>query len=205
MSAFSVAPTARPVLADHLSRTWLRTAAIVLGAAVVTGLFSHIRVPLPFTPVPIVGTTFAVLLTGAALGPARAVAAQAVFLSFGLLGLPLFAGGSDGSTGAHVVFGASGGYFLGFVVAAAVVGACARRGFDRSPAGMAIAFALGTGIIYLFGAPWLAVAGGLGLGEALLLGVVPFLIGDAVKAVLAGVALPTAWRVIGEPRDGSQG
>jgi biotin transport system substrate-specific component len=193
-------PAARPVLVDRLPLTWIRTAAIVLGAAVVTGLFAQIRVPLPFTPVPIVGTTFAVLLAGAALGPLRGMLSQLVYLSFGLLGLPLFAGGADGGTGVAVVFGASGGYFLGFVVAAAIVGACARRGMDRSPAGMAAAFALGSAAIYLIGAPWLAVVGGYSAGEAVTLGVAPFLVGDAVKAALAGVALPLAWRLLGEPR-----
>lgn len=199
MSTLPAAVT-RPVLADRLPQTWIRTVAIVFGAAVVTGLFAQIRVPLPFTPVPIVGTTFAVLLAGAALGPLRGMLSQLVYLSFGLLGLPLFAGGAGGGTGSAVVFGASGGYFLGFVVAAAVVGGCARRGMDRTPAGMAVAFALGSAVVYLFGAPWLAVVGGYGPGEALALGVVPFLIGDAVKAALAGVALPLAWRLIGGPR-----
>lgn len=201
MSSIPAVSSGRLVLADRLPRTWVHTAVVVLGAAVVTGLVAHLRVPLPFTPVPIVGTTFAVLLAGAALGPARGMASQLLFLGFGMLGLPLFAGGADGGTGMHVVFGASGGYFIGFVVAAGVVGACARRGLDRSPAGMAFAFALGTGVIYLFGAPVLAIVGGYSLGEALLLGVVPFLIGDALKAVLAGVALPTVWRLTREARD----
>lgn len=201
MSSVPVAGPARLVLADRLPRTWVHTAAVVVGAALVTSLFAHLRIPLPFTPVPIVGTTFAVLLSGAALGPGRGIASQLLYVAFGMLGLPLFAGGADGGTGMEVVFGASGGYFLGFVVAAGLVGACARRGLDRSPAGMAAAFALGTAVIYLFGAPVLAVVGGFGLGEALLLGVVPFLVGDAVKAVLAGVALPAAWRLTGNPRD----
>lgn len=200
MSAIPAVAAGRPVLVDRLSGTWIQTVAVVLGAAVVTGLFAQVRIPLPFTPVPIVGTTFAVLLSGAALGPARAATAQLAYLSFGLLGLPLFAGGPDGGTGVAVVLGSSGGYFFGFVVAAAVVGACARRGLDRSPAGMTAAFALGTAVIYLFGAPWLAVAGGYGPGEALMLGVVPFLLGDAAKALLAGVALPATWRLVGEPR-----
>lgn len=200
MSAVPAVGTARPVLADRLPATWIRTTVIVLGAAVITGAFSHLRIPLPFTPVPIVGTTFAVLLSGAALGPLRATAAQLVYVSFGLLSLPLFAGGSEGGTGPEVVFGASGGYFVGFVVAAALVGACARRGWDRSPVRMAAAFALGSAAIYLFGAPWLGVAGGYGVGQTLALGVVPFLIGDALKAVLAGLVLPGAWRLLGEPR-----
>lgn len=199
MSSIPAVGSPRLVLADRLPRTTVHTIAVVLGAAVVTGLFAHLRVPLPFTPVPIVGTTFAVLLSGAALGPARGVASQLVYLSFGMLGLPLFAGGSEGGTGMQVVFGASGGYFIGFVVAAGVVGACARRGMDRSPATMATAFALGTATIYAFGAPVLAVVGGYGAGEALLLGVVPFLVGDAIKAALAGVALPAAWRLTREP------
>lgn len=200
MSGAPAAATARPVLVDRLPGTWVHTVVVVLAAAVVTGLFAQVRVPLPFTPVPIVGTTFAVLLSGAALGPVRGATAQLVYLSFGLLGLPLFAGGPDGGTGVAVVVGTSGGYFVGSVVAAGIVGACARRGLDRSSTGMAAAFALGTAVIYLFGAPWLAVVAGYGPGEALVRGVVPFLLGDAVKAVLAGIALPVAWQLVGEPR-----
>lgn len=210
MGDLSTAGTARPVLVDRVPLTWpeserLRRAAavataavVVVAAALVTGVFSQLRVPLPFTPVHITGATFAVLLSGAALGPLRGTLSQLLYVGFGLLGWPVFAGGPEGGTGAEVVLGTSGGYFLGFIIAAWAVGWCARRGLDRSPAGMAAAFALGTGIIYLVGAPWLAVVGGYGPGEALLLGVVPFLIGDAVKAVLAGGALPLAWRLIGE-------
>jgi len=187
----------RPVLADLVPRTLVRNVALVVGAALLTAAASQLRIPLGFSPVPITGGTFAVLLTAAALGPARGAAGQLTYLLLGAVGLPVFAGGTGG---VEYLVGASGGYLVGFVVAAALVGACARRGWDRRPLGMAATFGLGSLVIYAFGVPWLAMVGGYGPGEALLRGVVPFLMGDALKAAAAGVALPAAWRLVGDRR-----
>lgn len=195
MSASVPVAGPRPVLADVLPRTAIRTVVLVLGAALLTAAASQLRIPLPFSPVPITGGTFAVLLTAAALGPARGAAGQVLYLAMGAAGLPFFSGGSSGMT---YLTGASGGYLVGFVVAAVLVGACARRGWDRRPVGMAAAFALGSLVIYALGVPWLAMVGGFGAGEALLRGLVPFLVGDALKAALAAGALPVAWRLVGD-------
>lgn len=194
MSASTPAVGARPVLADILPSTAVRTVGLVLGAALLTAAASQLRIPVAWSPVPITGGTFAVLLTGAALGPARGAAGQVCYLLLGAVGLPFFSGGSGGIA---YLTGASGGYLVGFVVAAALVGACARRGWDRRPLGMVAAFALGTAVIYAFGVPWLGWVGGYGVAESLVRGVLPFLPGDALKAILAAMALPTAWRLVG--------
>lgn len=182
----------RPVLADLLPRAAVRDALLVLGAALLTALCAQIVIQLPFSPVPLTGQTFAVLLTAAALGPLRGLAGQALYLVLGLVGLPFFQGGESGWTYAS---GATGGYLVGFLAAAVVVGACSRRGLDRTPWGTFAAFALGTVTVYAFGVPWLAAATPLDLAGALTRGALPFIPGDALKAALAAGLLPAAWRV----------
>lgn len=183
---------ARPVLADLLPRAAVRDVVLVLVAALVTAASAQVVIPLPFTPVPITGSTFGVLLTAAALGPLRGLAGQALYLALGLVGLPVFLGGNAGVTYAA---GVTGGYLVGFLFAALVVGTCARRGLDRTPWGTVLAFLLGSLTIYALGVPWLAFVADLSLSEAVVQGVVPFLVGDALKAALAAGVLPLAWRL----------
>lgn len=187
----------RPVLADLVPRTLVRNVALVAGAALLTALGSQVVIPLAFSPASITGATFAVLLTAAALGPARGAASQVLYLVLGATGLPFFTGGASGVS---FIAGTTGGYHVGFVVAAALVGACARRGWDRRSTGMVATFALGSLVIYGIGVPWLAVVGGYGAGEAMQIGLLPFLVGDALKAVAAAIALPVAWRLVGDDR-----
>lgn len=198
--AFPLVPRSNPrrVLADLLPGTVARDVALVVGVAALTALAAQLRVPIPGLPVPVTGQTFAVLLGAAAIGPVRGALAQALYLTVGLVGLPVFTGGASG---VEVVFGASGGYIVGFVLASLVVGALARRGLDRGVLGTVLAFAAGTATIYAVGVPWLAVTTGMGAGEALMAGAVVFLAGDAIKAVLAGVVLPGAWRLTGADKD----
>jgi len=184
---------ARPVLADLLPRSLVRDVGLVVGGTLLTAVFAQVVVPLPFSPVPLSASTFAVLLTAAALGPLRGVLSQGLYLLGGLVGLPFFAGAESGWT---YVSGATGGYIVGYVVAAAVVGACARRGMDRRAGSTALAFAAGSLAIYACGVPWLAVAADLSPGAALAAGLWPFLIGDAIKAALAAAVLPGAWRLV---------
>jgi biotin transport system substrate-specific component len=186
----------RPVLADRVPHVAARDVLLVLGGALLTAAAAQVFVPLPFTPVPISGQTFAVLLVGAALGPARGVSAMGLYLLLGLVGLPFYA---EGASGPAVVMGATGGYLLGFVLAAWVVGTLARRGLDRRAWSTAAAYVLGSLVIYALGVPWLAATAGVGLREALALGVAPFLVGDLVKALLAAGLLPAVWRLVGEP------
>lgn len=189
----------RPVLAEALAPTLaptmplVRSTAAVVGAALLTAASAQVVIPLGFSPVPITGTTFAVLLTAAALGPLRGVTAQVLYLTLGLVGLPFF---QDGQSGIGYAMGATGGYLAGFVVAAAVVGACARRGLDRRPAGTAMAFVAGSLAIYALGVPWLAYVVEVPTAEAVRIGALPFLVGDALKAALAAGLLPGTWKVV---------
>jgi biotin transport system substrate-specific component len=182
--------TARPgaVLADLLPASRVRDAALVVGGAVLTGLAAQVAVPVPGSPVPVTGQTFAALLVGTALGARRGFLSLALYALAGVAGMPWFAGGTSGA--ASVSFG----YILGMLLASAAVGALARRGADRSPLRTAGTMLLGEAIIYAVGVPYLAVAAHLSLSQAVALGLTPFLIGDALKAALAMGALPTAWK-----------
>jgi len=172
------------------------TITLMVGFALLTALAAQIVIPLPFTPVPITGQTFAVLLAGAALGSWAGAGSQLVYVLLGGLGLPFFA---DGSSGWTVVTGATGGYLIGFIVAAWVVGALAERKQDRSIVSAIGAFFIGSAIIYGFGVTWLyASVGSITTWEAAFTaGVIPFLIGDGIKIALAGLLLPAAWKLVG--------
>lgn len=182
---------ARPVrvLADLLGDTRVRQVVLVLAGAGVVGAAAQLSVPLPGSPVPLTGQTFAVLLVGAALGPRRGAASMLFYLGAGTLGVPWFAGGGSGFRAATF------GYLVGFVFAAALVGWLAARGGDRRPLRTAGTMAAGTILIYLTGAAWLVAGLGLAPSTAVAVGVVPFVPGDILKAVLAMGLLPAAWRV----------
>jgi biotin transport system substrate-specific component len=190
--------TVRPgaVLADVLpatsaSRARVRDAALVLGGAVLTGLAAQLSVPVPGSPVPVTGQTFAALLVGTALGARRGFLSLGLYAVAGVAGVPWFSEGTSG-------FGMpSFGYILGMLLAATVVGALARRGGDRSPLRTVGTMAVGTAVIYAVGVPYLALATGMSGTEAMAAGLVPFLVGDALKAALAMGALPAAWKLTG--------
>ncbi|NWF28347.1 biotin transporter BioY [Streptomyces sp. PKU-EA00015] len=188
----AVAPV-RPgaVLADLLPVSRVRDIALVAGGAALTGIAAQISVPVPGSPVPVSGQTFAALLVGTALGARRGFLALGLYTVAGVAGMPWFAQGASGY--AMPSFG----YILGMLLAATVVGGLARRGADRTVLRTAGAMAAGSAIIYAVGVPYLALATGMSLGEAVAAGLVPFLIGDALKAALAMGALPTAWKLIG--------
>ncbi len=177
-----------------VSRARTIALGLVIGFALLTALMAQIEIPLWFTPVPITGQTFAVLLSGAALGLRLGAASQALYVALGAVGLPFYSGGGSGW---ETATGATGGYLFGFVIAAAVVGALAERRHDRTVLTAVPAFLTGTVIIYIFGVAWLAHFLGVSTTEALEFGLVPFVIGDLIKAILAAVLLPTAWRFVG--------
>lgn len=180
------------VLADVLPGARVRDAALVLtGAGLIAGI-GQLAVPLPFTPVPVTLGTFAVLLVGASLGPVRGALSVLLYMALGLAGAPVYA---DGGSGWAM---ASFGYILGYLPAAALLGHLARRGADRSPWRTALGAVGASALVYVPGVLWLAAFLGVGMGEALALGVVPFLVGDVVKAVAAALVLPGAWALIGE-------
>jgi biotin transport system substrate-specific component len=170
---------------------WLRDLGLVLTGTLLTALLAQVRLPLPFTPVPLTGQTFAVLLVGAALGPRRGLASMALYLLLGGLGLPFFAGGQGGLT---YLAGPTLGYLAGFVLAAYVTGLLAERGLERSLRTSLLPFLAGTVVIYACGAGWLALS--LGAQKAFMLGILPFVVGDLLKIALAAVALPAAWKVV---------
>ncbi|MGO4751969.1 biotin transporter BioY, partial [Streptomyces sp. 2MCAF27] len=148
-------------------------------------------VPVPGSPVPVTGQTFAALLVGTSLGAGRGFLSLALYTLLGMAGLPWFA---EGSSGAAMP---SFGYVLGMLLASAAVGALARRGGDRGVLRTVGTMAVGSAIIYAVGVPYLALAADISLSQAVAAGLTPFLIGDALKAALAMGALPTAWKLIG--------
>ena len=171
--------------------TWLRELMhITIGALFVAAL-AQVKIPLPFTPVPLTGQTFAVLLVGAALGSKRGAASLALYMAMGAFGLPFFAGGASGLA---YLSGATLGYLVGFVGAAYVVGLLAERGLERSVRTSLVPFVAGTLVIYLFGAGWLAIL--LGAEKAFTMGILPFIPGDVIKLILAALALPAAWKLV---------
>ncbi len=189
----SQAVSRRLVLADFVSEAVVSQILLVVGYAAIIGLTAQIVIVLPFTPVPITGQTFGVLVGAMVLGSRRAVAGSLLYLGLGLLGIPWFAGSSGGL---KVVSTPTFGYLLGFVLASFVVGTLAEKGLDRKLLGTLGVMVVGNLLIYILGAGWLAFVSGLGVKDALILGVLPFLIGDGLKALLADVLLPTTWKVL---------
>lgn len=187
----------RTLLWQALLPTRATALIAVLSGSALIALAAQLRVDLPFSPVPVTGQTFAVLLVGAALGMRLGATAVLAYLAEGLAGLPVFAGGTSAwsvsSAGVPVVLGPTAGYLVGFVGGAAVVGALAERGFDRRVATTLLALGLGDLVIYIVGLPWLARF--VGADRVVTLGLVPFLVGDAFKIALAAVTLPLAWHV----------
>ncbi|MBI4062779.1 MAG: biotin transporter BioY [Elusimicrobia bacterium] len=183
-------------LVPLLSHSWtLRRGAVetllLLAGASLVAVSAQIAIPLPFTPVPITGQTFSVLLLGMALGPRRGFLALLIYLAAGISGAPVFA---QGLAGPAVFLGPRGGYLLGFPLAAYVAGRLGERGWDRKPWTTALAMALGSAVIFIPGVCWLSFF--VGWDKALLAGFYPFLAGDAVKIILATATLPFCWKFL---------
>lgn len=201
--SIAIVPPAPSTLIDLIDRSRVRDAVAVVGFALLTAVAAQISIPLGFTPVPLTGQTFAVLLAGGVLGSRRGGLSMLLYVALGAIGLPFYADGAGGWTAAT---GATAGYLVGFIVAAIVVGLMAEHGQDRKLSTSIPAFIAGTMIIYTIGAGWLAYDLGLPLtaaaGEpsAISLGVAPFLVGDVLKALLAGAMLPAAWRFLDDAR-----
>ncbi|MFF9074343.1 biotin transporter BioY [Streptomyces sp. NPDC014735] len=195
MSTAAAAPVRTgAVLADLLPAARNRYAvdtALVLGGAALTGIAAQIAVPIPGSPVPVTGQTFAALLVGTALGARRGFLSLALYTLVGMAGMPWFAEARSG------MGFPSFGYVLGMLLAAVVVGALARRGGDRSVLRTAGTMALGSAVIYAVGVPYLALSTGMSASAAIAAGLVPFLLGDVLKAALAMGALPAAWKLAG--------
>jgi len=184
----AMATPAPRVLADFASRTAIAQIALVVGGAAFVGIAAQVAIPLPFTPVPLTLQTFAVLLVGASLGSLRGALSMVVYLLAGMVGVPWFAEGSSGFTSASF------GYILGFILAAFIVGRLAERGASTTVLRTAGLMVVGNLAIYAVGVTWLKFAIDVDWATAMSLGVVPFLIGDAVKIALAAGLLPLAWK-----------
>lgn len=188
--------SARPrVLSDALldrrvARSRLRDVMLIVAFSGFVALTARIEIPL--WPVPLTLQTLGVLLTGAALGSFRGALALVLYLAEGIMGLPVFSGGA---AGAAYVAGPTGGYLVGFVAAAAIVGWLAERGWDRRISLAVWGMIIGNIVIYAFGVAWLALYLG-SMERAVMGGLVPFILGDLIKIGIAAIALPGAWALV---------
>ncbi len=164
---------------------------LVIGASLLVAVSAQIAVPLPFTPVPMTAQTLAVLLLGAVLGSVRGTLAMLTYLAEGAVGLPVFAGGKAGLAW---LAGPTGGYLIGFVVAAFVPGFLAERKWDRNIFSSFLAMLIGNVIIFAFGL--LVLQSYVGMDKVLALGFYPFILGDMVKLALATILLPAGWKIL---------
>jgi len=167
---------------------------VALGVALIA-LSAQVTFQLPNTPVPVTGQTFAVLLVGGAYGATRGLATMAAYLVVGGLGYGVFA---QHASGWDILkfSSATGGYLVGMLVAAGLVGWLADRGWDRRATRSLPTMILGNVVIYALGATWLAHALGGGASMAWNLGIKDFLPGDALKIVLAAGLLPASWKLV---------
>lgn len=183
-----------PVRLGEAASPRLRHVGLILAGALLIYLTAKVSIPVPGSPVPFTLQNFGILVVGGALGLRRGGIAALLYVALGVVGLPFFA---EGKGGVQVIVGATGGYLVGFVVAAALVGRLAELGWDRRIGGAIGATALGTAVIYAIGVPWLAVVTGMSAGEAIATGLLPFLVGDIVKLLAAAAVFPAAWWVVG--------
>ncbi len=172
----------------------LRHFALILAGTLLIAAAAQIRFYLPGDPVPFTGQTFAVLLAGGALGFRRGIASTGLYLLLGTAGLPVFA---DAKHGWEIVSGATGGYLVGFVLAAAIVGRLAELGWDRNLRGSVGAMLLGDIAIFTIGVPWLAFTTSQPMDWAVANGLTPFLGVEVLKISLVAAAFPLAWWLVG--------
>ncbi|HEX2430090.1 MAG TPA: biotin transporter BioY [Aestuariivirgaceae bacterium] len=190
------------VLADAVwlgegHRRWVKSIVLVVVGSLVVGLCAKLKVDIG--PVPLTMQTLAVLTIGAAYGSRLGAATMLLYLAEGAAGLPVFAG--PPIFGLTHILGPTGGYLISYPIAAALVGFLAERGFDRSIPRMLAATLLGSAVILVMGVLWLSTF--LGMEKAVALGLMPFIIGDIIKATLAALAFPLAWRLIGRGKGGT--
>ncbi len=169
----------------------LMQVTLIVLASLVTALAAQAEIRLPWTPIPITGQTFAVLLTGIVLGAQRAFLAQMLYLLEGCAGLPVFSGGASGFL--HLV-GPSGGYLIAFPFAAFATGILAERAWDRRPFTMFLAMLAGGTVIFAMGLAQLSRF--VPAGQVLQTGLLPFIPGDLIKSAIAAGVFPLLWRAV---------
>ncbi len=172
----------------------LRNAGLMTAGALLIYLTSLVSFEIPGNPVPYTLQSFGILVVGGALGLRRGGLAALLYVALGVVGLPFFA---EGKGGIDVIWGATGGYLVGFVLAAGLVGRLAELGWDRHIGGAVGTTLLGTIVIYLVGVPWLAAVTGMSPADAVANGLQPFVLVDTVKLLAAAGLFPVAWWVVG--------
>jgi len=188
---------ARSTIVDRvIPRSLLADAALVIAGTALVAALAQVAIPL--WPVPITGQTLAVLLVGASLGAARGAASLTLYALLGAVGLPIY---SDAASGWSVLVGPTGGYIIGFIASAAIVGWAAERHWDRGWLKAAVTFLGGSLVVFAIGLPWLSYSlGGFGLPNdlqsTLVAGFYPFIIGGVIKAAIAAALLPAIWKAV---------
>ena len=172
-----------------------RDLTLVAAGSLLIAAAAQLKLFLPFTPVPVTGQTFAVLLIAALYGARRGAATAMTYIMLGLMGLPVF---SAAPPGPAALFSPTAGYLAGFVAAAWVTGSLSEKGWDRKPWTAALAMAIGSGVIFACGVLWLGRF--TGWANVLQTGLFPFIPGDLLKIGLATLVLPTGWKLVGRNR-----
>jgi biotin transport system substrate-specific component len=179
------------IIDNVISRSRVSDVILVLAGVVLTALAAQVQIPA--LPVPFTLQTLAVLVIGATYGSSRGAITMGAYAIVGVLGFPVFAGGASGSA---VIFGATGGFLLGFIFAAALIGRLAELDWSSDALKMFVSYVLGSVVIYAIGVPVLAMSAFASDLVAAMTYMLPYLIWDAVKAVIAAALLPTAWVVV---------
>lgn len=204
----------RNVLTDALwpaegAQLWVKRAVLVVVGVALLAFAAKVQVPVWPSPVAISLGTFAVLTIAAAYGPRLGLVTMGTWMLIGALGFDVFQGSSAEKYGLAYMMGATGGYLVGYMLASAALGFAARRGWDRSVGGMALALLVGNALIYIPGLLWLnhLVVGGLfdpaygtAWNQTIAWGLTPFVIGDALKLALAAMLVPGLWKLVGKAR-----
>lgn len=189
----TIALNPQRVLADHVrTRSRLVDVGLVVTGIAVMAALAQVSVPVPGSPVPVTGQTLGVGLVGATLGARRGVASMIGYVLAGLA-LPIY---SDGTSGWHVLSGATGGYLVGFIAAGYLIGRLAERAADRRVLTAIVAFIAAQLLIFGFGLVGLKLSTGQGWGWVVDKGFTPFLVGGLVKAAIGGTVLPAAWHAV---------
>ena len=190
--------TQKPTLFDAVLPDAGLAKQVLMALAGTALLTLSAKIQVPFWPVPMTMQTFAVLVIAMAFGPKLGAATVLLYLAEGAAGLPVFAGTPEKGIGVAYMVGPTGGYLVGFVLAAFTVGWLARRGWDRSVPLTLLAMAAGTALIFIFGIAWLSTL--IGMEKAIQFGLMPFLAGAAFKIALAAAVMPLAWKFVGHKK-----
>lgn len=177
------------LIANKIETLTKRQSATFIISAAFTGslllaLLARFSIPVPFSPVPITGQTFGILFLGGLLGSRIGTLSVIIYIFEGIIGLPVFAGGTMGFL---YLLGPTGGYLIGFLPAVYLVGSLSERGWSNKFTSAFLAMIIGTSIIFIFGISWLAVTAGF--GTAVSIGLYPYIPGAVIKIILATVAV----------------